>query len=259
MLRRSLPSLRRARRGSEGKARGSAPGLPTNGNARPNVANTLPMDSKPTAPSPFRTARERLEERDIKRQALLLAAVSMFNERGFQATSLDDVASSLGVTKPVIYHYLGNKDQVLFECVKIGLDQLRDAADAARGTTGNGLSRLQIFLRRYAEINMGAFGRCIVRTGEEALTPDSRKRFRALKREIDMALRELIAEGVADGSVQSDDVRLSAFALAGALNWISRWYREDGPMRRDDIAMRMVDILCAGLIPPSSAKRRRPS
>ena len=174
----------------------------------------------------------------------------MFNERGFQATSLDDVAASLGVTKPVIYHYLGNKDRVLFECVKIGLRQLRDAADAARGMPGNGFSRLQIFLRKYAEINMGAFGRCIVRTGEEALTPESRTRFRALKREIDMALRDLIAEGVADGSVQSGDVRLTAFALAGALNWTARWYREDGPLEREDIAARMVDILCIGLLPP---------
>jgi AcrR family transcriptional regulator len=217
------------------------------------------MDSKipgPAAASPFRTARERLEERDVKRQAVLLAAVSMFNERGFQATSLDDVAASLGVTKPVIYHYLGNKDQVLFECVKIGLAQLREAADAARGTAGNGLSRLQIFLRRYADINMGAFGRCIVRTGEEALTPESRARFRALKREIDMALRGLIAEGVADGSVHADDVRLTAFTLAGALNWTARWYREDGPMHREDISTRMVALLCAGLIPPQREKER---
>jgi AcrR family transcriptional regulator len=219
------------------------------------VANIFRMDSKTpgrAAASPFRTAQERLEERDVKRQAVLLAAVSMFNERGFQATSLDDVAASLGVTKPVIYHYLGNKDQVLFECVKIGLAQLREAADAARGMPGNGLSRLQIFLRRYAEINMGAFGRCIVRTGEEALTPESRTQFRALKREIDMALRHLIAEGVADRSVQSDDVRLTAFTLAGALNWTGRWYREDGPMEREDIATRMVDILCAGLMPSAS-------
>jgi hypothetical protein len=64
-----------------------------------------------------------------------------------------------------------------------------------------------------------------------------------------MAMRDLIAEGVADGSVQSNDVRLTAFTLAGALNWPARWYREDGPMAREDIAHRMVDILCAGLIP----------
>src|SRR3546814_3852597 len=80
-----------------------------------------------TGSSPFRTVREREVERAETRQAVLVAAVRMFNERGFHATSLDDVAASLGVTKPVIYHYLGNKDQVVFECVRIGLAQLREA------------------------------------------------------------------------------------------------------------------------------------
>jgi hypothetical protein len=49
--------------------------------------------------------------------------------------------------------------------------------------------------------------------------------------------------------VQTEDVRLTAFTLAGALNWTARWYREDGAMRRDEVAARMVDILCAGLVP----------
>ena len=71
--------------------------------------------------SPFRSTRTNDGERREKRQALLVAAVRMFNERGFHATSLEDVAASLGVTKPVIYHHLGNKEQVLFECVRIGL------------------------------------------------------------------------------------------------------------------------------------------
>src|SRR3546814_2246117 len=64
-----------------------------------------------TGSSPFRTVREREVERAEKRQAVLVAAVRMFNERGFHATSLDDVAASLGVTKPVIYHYLGNRSE----------------------------------------------------------------------------------------------------------------------------------------------------
>ena len=82
--------------------------------------------------SPFRTATERLAERESKREAVLRAAVRMFNARGFHATSLDDVAASLGVSKPTIYHYLGAKDQVLFECVTRGIEQLRAAVDAAQ-------------------------------------------------------------------------------------------------------------------------------
>src|SRR5687767_1678695 len=106
----------------------------------------------------------------------------MFNERGFHATSLEDVAASLGISKPTVYHYLGNKDQVLLECVTIGLQQLLEAAAAARAEQGRGIDRLRSFLRRYAEVTMDDFGRCVVRTGEEALSPGSVRRFRDLKR-----------------------------------------------------------------------------
>ena len=109
--------------------------------------------------SPFRSPGDRIEERERKREAVLVAAVRMFNSRGFHATSLDDVAVSLGVTRPVVYHYLGNKDQVLFECVRRGLEQLQDAARKASNHPGNGLARLRAFLIRYAEINMDDFGR----------------------------------------------------------------------------------------------------
>jgi len=200
-------------------------------------------------PALFRSAGERGGERTRKREALLLAAVRMFNERGFHATSLDDVAASLGVTKPVIYHYLGNKDQVLFECVRIGLANLRDAAEAAREREGSGLDRLKIFLRAYAEANMSDFSRCVIRTGDEALSPESRKQFRALKSEIDAAFRSMIAEAAGDGSASVDDVWLTAFTFAGALNWPARWYRTDGKRSDTDIATQMVDLLVSGIAP----------
>lgn len=199
--------------------------------------------------SPFRNVDERKADREQKRDAVLRAAVRMFNAQGFHATSLDDVAASLGVSKPTIYHYLGNKDQVLFECVTRGIDQLREAADAVREAPGTGLDRLRAFLRRYAEITMDDFGRCVIRTSEEALSAESATRFRALKREIDEAMRGLIAEGVADGSVVAADVRLTAFTMAGALSWSGRWFRADGASSAEEVAVQMVDILTAGLAP----------
>ena len=150
--------------------------------------------------SPFRTREERESDRMQKREAVLRAAVRMFNARGFHATSLDDVAATLGISKPTIYHYLGNKDQVLLECVTRGLAELRAAADTARASPGTGLDRLRSFLRQYAKINMDDYGRCVIRTAEEALQPASAARFRALKGEIDKAIRAIITEGVADGS-----------------------------------------------------------
>lgn len=200
-------------------------------------------------PSPFRTAEQRAMDRENKREAVLRAAVRLFNAQGFHAASLDDVAASLGISKPTIYHYLGNKEQVLLECVSRGLKMLRAASEAARAEPGSGLERLRHFLRRYAEINMDEFGRCVVRTGEELLSSEGAALFMARKGEIDRAMRDLIAEGVGDGSIAPLDVKLTAFTLAGALNWPARWYDPAGPMPAKAIAAQMVDILTIGLAP----------
>lgn len=180
---------------------------------------------------------------------MLRAAVQMFNERGFHQTSLDDVAARLGISKPTIYHYLGNKDQVLLECVSIGLGQLIEAAEQSRRTAGSGADRLIAFLVRYGEVNMDDFGRCVIRTGDEALAPESRERFRALKRQIDNDLRGLVAAAVADGSIPPCDVKLTAFTLAGALNWPARWHEPGGALSGGAIARQMVAILAQGFLP----------
>lgn len=199
--------------------------------------------------SPFRTAEQRAEERSAKRHALLLAAVRMFNERGFHATLLEDVAASLGISKPTIYHYLGNKEQVLLECVALGLEEFREAIEEARALPGSGLDRLRHFLRAYARINMNDFGRCVIRTGAEPLSPDGARSFRDRKRGIDTALRGFIEDGFADGSIARSCPKMLAFTLAGALNWPARWHVPGGELPPEEIAAQMVDILTAGLAP----------
>ena len=201
------------------------------------------------APSPFPTQEEKRAAREAKRAAVLRAAVQMFNERGFHMTSLDDVAARLGISKPTIYHYLGNKDQVLLECVSIGLGQLIEAAKQSRARVGTGADRLIAFLIRYGEVNMDDFGRCVIRTGDEALAPESRERFRALKRQIDTDLRGLIEAAVADGSIAPCDIKLTAFTLAGALNWPARWHEPQGALPGEVIARHLVDILAQGFLP----------
>lgn len=214
-----------------------------------HVSPICPMNPALSEASPFRSREEKLSERHRKREAVLRAAVRTFNARGFHAASLDDVASSLNISKPTIYHYLGNKEQVLLECVTRGLTMLEQAADAAKRESGTGLDRLRSFLRRYAEINMDDFGRCVIRTGDEMLSADGATRFRELKSRIDHAMRGLIDDAMADGSIEPTDVKLLAFTLAGALNWPARWHRPDGALAADAISATMVDMLTAGLAP----------
>ncbi|WP_201172834.1 TetR/AcrR family transcriptional regulator [Pseudomonas sp. S31] len=199
--------------------------------------------------SPFQTAQQKHNDREAKRQAVLRAAVRIFNERGFHATLLEDVATSLGISKPTIYHYLGNKEQVLLHCVVHGLEQLIDAAESARQEPGRGIDRLRSYLRRYAEINMDDFGRCVIRTGDEALSEEGRTKFRALKGQIDQAMRRLIEEAIEDESIAPCDPKLLAFTLAGALNWPARWFSPEGKQSREEVAGQMVDLLTQGFAP----------
>ncbi|MES2302077.1 MAG: TetR/AcrR family transcriptional regulator [Pseudomonadota bacterium] len=202
-----------------------------------------------TTASPFPSAVQRRNARAAKRDAVLRTAVQTFNERGFHQTSLDDVAARLRISKPTIYHYLGNKDQVLLECVTIGLTQLLEAAEESRSVPGTGADRLMSFLVRYAEINMDDFGRCVIRTADEALAPESRAQFRARKRQIDLAMRALIESAIADGSLAPHDPKMLAFTLAGALNWPARWHEADGTQSPQEIARHLVAILAQGFLP----------
>lgn len=204
--------------------------------------------TKDRSPSPFTTAQQRKSGHQEKRDAVLLAAVQMFNDRGFHQTSLDEVAASLGVTKPTIYHYLGNKDQVLLECVTLGLEQLLASGEAVRNGPGTGADRLRACLVRYAEIIMDDFGRCVIRTSEEELGEESRAQFRALKRRIDSAIRMLIQDGIDDGSIAPVDPKMLAFTLTGSLNWTARWHVPDGNLTPLQISQQMVDILAKGFI-----------
>ncbi len=199
--------------------------------------------------APFRARVSREEERASKREALLVTAVRMFNANGFHATSLDDVATALRVSKPTIYYYLGNKEQVLLECLERGLLQLRAAVETVNSRLGTGLERLRAVLLRYGEVIMGEFGRCVIRTGDEELSPEGLARFKQMKKLIDLELRALICKGMADGSIVKGDEKMTAFTIAGALNWPARW--ADATQNEDarTIVTGLVDILTFGLIP----------
>ena len=75
------------------------------------------------------------------------------------------------------------------------------------------------------------------------------RHIKALKSEIDHGIRRLIREGIQDGSIHPCDPKMTAFALAGALNWIAHWYREDQSLSGAQIAEAFVRVFEAGLSP----------
>jgi len=206
--------------------------------------------------SPWKKPADRQKEREVKRDAVLRAAARAFNENGFHKTSLDDVAERLNVTKPTIYYYVKSKDQILFECVRIGLEMLEDASTQIEGTNATGLSKLIALWRVYVQIVTEDFGRCLILVGEDPLPACTRKELRALKGRIDKRFRSVIAEGIEDGSIRPCDPKMAAFAAAGALSWIARWYDPRGPLSPQELADQMIDLLVHGVGGTSQVKRK---
>ncbi len=198
------------------------------------------------SPPPPGSYRER--QREAKRNAVLQAAAQLFNERGFHATSLDDIAARLKVTKPTLYYYVKSKDEILLQCVGKGLALMLEGIETSRAAGGKAIDQLVACMRVYASAVTQDFGMCLIRVGDEQLPPESRKELRRLKSAIDQELRRLVAAGVAEGSIQPCDPKMTAFVIAGALSWIGRWYQPGREYTPEQVAQQCIATLCDGVL-----------
>ena len=236
--------------------------------AKSPVNGKAALDGKPAAngkaqatglagdrpPSPWRASRERQHDREVKREAVIRAAAHAFNHKGYHNTSLDDIAAALEVTKPTVYYYVTNKEQLLFECFVAGVEQIRAGFREARNLDIPARERLQAVLRHYAKAMASEFGWCMVRVEDQDLSPDMSSHIKTMKSEIDQGIRRLIREGVQDGSIHPCDPKMTAFALAGSLNWIAHWYRENKSMSGAEIADAFITVFDNGLQPRRGAR-----
>jgi AcrR family transcriptional regulator len=208
--------------------------------------------------SPWAVRHRRPRDHDLKREAVVRAAAKEFNARGYHNTSLDDIASALGVTKPTVYYYVANKEQLLFECFREGLHRIREIVIATERSDRPARERLDTVVRGYAEAVASEYGWCMVRAHEHDLGNELGRQINALKSEIDQGIRRLLREGVADGSIGPCDPKIAAFAMAGALNWIAHWYRENQPLTAAEVGDAFVTFFGNGLLPrPARAAATR--
>lgn len=203
--------------------------------------------SAPSASAPVPPARARGGE--ARREAILNAAAAAFVENGYGATSVDDIAERLGVSKPTLYYHVGGKQELLGASFSLALDAYGDAVEEGAVSGATGREKLYQVVQKYVEITTTVHGRCLHRVPDVELTPDVRDRLRAVKRKVDARIRDLLREGVRDGSLRSADIRMSTFAVSGAMNSIAQWYDPAGKLTPDEIAERLWDTFAEGLRP----------
>ncbi|CVI62619.1 TetR/AcrR family transcriptional regulator (plasmid) [Agrobacterium leguminum] len=199
--------------------------------------------------SPWSPLKERKKGRNTKRDAILHTAAQLFVQKGFHSTSLEEVADQLNITKPTLYYYLDSKDDILFECVQLGLELIKSAIMQASEGSGTAADKLRAALASYANAVTMDFGQCLIQVGEDPLPPEKKKALRRLKAEIDREFRTLIEEGIADGSIAPMDPKIAAFTVLGALSWIGRWFKPNGDLSPAQVAEQCTSILMSGLCP----------
>lgn len=194
----------------------------------------------------------------MKREALLRMAVRMFNERGYEATSLADIADRLHVTKPALYYYVSGKEEILLECQRRGTVRFAELIDADAHHTGSGIERFRDFIVRYVDTVTTDFAACLIRSGPDALGPQGRTEILRGRRKLEQTLERILRKGIADGSITRCDTKMSAFTIFGALHWLCFWFREDGPLTRTEIAQRMIGLFTHGLEPRHASQGKAP-
>jgi TetR/AcrR family transcriptional regulator len=180
---------------------------------------------------------------EAKREALLREAAAAFNRMGFHATSLDDIARNLGVTKAALYHYFPNKHALLHACFGHAMAACFRNLERARGEGANGRERLRLTLRYYLGEMIDRLSCCVALMEENALLPKDRADIVAERDRFEQALRQLVRDGIADGSIVKCDPKLVVFAMLGTINWVPKWFRHDGAWSAEQLAAALTDLL----------------
>lgn len=199
-----------------------------------------------------RSASERVRrKRRRRKQEILHAALRAFREGGYHGTTLSDIAERLDIQKTALYHYFPDKESLLYACHRESLAELdRLIRESARLETAR--ERLEWAIREHVRVMTETLEGSSLAFEVSALSPERQAEVIAARDRYEHALRRIIEEGIEQGEFRPVDAKISVFAILGAINWIARWYRPEGPVRAPELGAQFADQLIGGLVGPSA-------
>ena len=180
--------------------------------------------------------------------ALHEAATRLFRQRGFHATSMQDLAEDLGMNRGSLYHYIEAKDDLLWAIVNGAMERL----DGAVRPILEGPDPIPERLTRAIAAHLAFAAEhgdelALIQIELRALAPDRRTLLVGQRDAYEAAWREALLQGVADGSIRPLDVRLASIAILSVCNWFTQWYRPDGPLEVPAIGQEFAGLFLDGL------------
>ena len=178
---------------------------------------------------------------------LLDAAVALFNERGYEATSVDEVAGRLGVTKSAVYHHVPSKGELLRLALDRALDALFAVTSETGATTGPAIQRLEYVVRGSVRVLAAELPFVTLLLRLRGNTEVERTALQR-RREFDRVVAGLVRAAEHEGDVRSDvDPAVISRLLFGTVNSLTEWYRPGGDLSGEDLADAVVTITFSGL------------
>ncbi len=194
-----------------------------------------------------KNAFDRGEAAAMKVELLTCAASKLFNRRGIDGTSLDQITQELGATKGAFYQYISDKTALVVECHRRQLQLSTRIADAAGKAGRNGLERAFLGLHLLVQAFASELSPLSPLTGVEALPARARAAIRKRGQELALRYQRFNEEGFADGSFRPLDARTLATVGAGVFSWIPKWRKDGDPRSPRFVADESAALFVRGL------------
>ena len=191
------------------------------------------------------------------RQEILRTAARLFQQRGYDATSMNDVATALKLSKGGLYHHFQSKDEILFEIMDHAMEITEERVLAPVRSIADPQERLRALIRLHIEVVLSPRDREITVMLHEnhPLPPTLRKRINARKKEYVHFVEDLIAQvqkesqrGHLANTNASVSPRAAAFALLGMINWIYQWYKPEGNLQSQNLVPQFTNLVFKGIL-----------
>lgn len=157
----------------------------------------------------------------LKKDAVLAEAAALFNQKGYHATSLNEVAERLKFTKTAIYYYVKNKNDLLYHTYLQSLDEIDQATKDAETNGVNGLEKLCQYVQSKAFVHPHASA--LLNEIDAIQNVKRREEIRTRLRGANKRIAKWITEGIEDGSIAPCEPDLAGRFVMGAFNWMPRW------------------------------------
>ena len=181
------------------------------------------------------------------RVQILQSAAAAFRKFGYHGATVQRIAASLRMEKGNLYYYFRNKEEILFACHQYSLDRLIRLLDEISDSDESPDEKIRTLIVALVHTIVDELHGTTLFTDLVALSPAHLKTIIGRRDCVDRGMRRIIADGVATGAFGNRDAKLLSFAILGAVNWIPRWFKPDGPASSTEIADSFASYLIAGL------------